>query len=197
VPRSESMRPLVERAIVIGDAASGEAPSFVAPGVLDEIVVLTREAAPNETGGALVGHVRRDPDARQVFTRVEAQLPARHTQASVSHLEFTTETWGQLRREVETRGRGEVIVGWWHSHPVREWCRSSTCQARDGAACGLARDIFSEQDQAVQRTVFSSAHSVALVANDVASDAVRFSAYGWSQGLVRPRSVFVLGAGGR
>jgi proteasome lid subunit RPN8/RPN11 len=195
-PPRESMRSLVERAIVIGDAAPCEAPAFIAPGVLDEIVRLTREAAPNETGGALIGHVRRDPAARQVFTRVEAQVPARHTQASSSHLEFTTETWGELRRGTEDRGRGEVMVGWWHSHPVREWCRSHECDA-GGADCSLARDVFSDRDEAVQRTVFSSAHSVALVANDIASDAVRFSAYGWSLGMVRPRSVFVLEAGGR
>ncbi len=196
-PGSEAMRPLVERALVIGEAAPREAPAFIAPGVLDEIVTLTRRAAPNETGGALVGHVRHDPGARQVFTRVEAQLCARHTLASSSHLEFTSDTWDQLRRDIEARGRDEVMVGWWHSHPVREWCRKNRCAALSHGECALARGVFSEQDQAVQRTVFPSAHSVALVANDVAADAVRFSAYGWSLGMVHARSVFVLRAGTR
>jgi hypothetical protein len=162
--------------------------------VLDEITALTKQAAPLETGGALVGHLHRDAAARQVFTRVTAQLPAKHTEASAVRLMFTADTWASLRLEIGARRCDELMVGWWHSHPVQEWCRLNQCPEREHDACALAKNIFSEHDRAVHRTVFTGAHTVALVANDVSPAAVRFSVYGWSLGMLQARSVFVLGA---
>ena len=190
---STSMLPLLGQSVTIGEPAPREAPAFVPQHVLDEIAELTKQAAPLETGGALVGHLHRDPAARQVFTRVTAQLPAKHTEASAVRLMFTADTWASLRHEVGVRGCDELMVGWWHSHPVREWCRLNQCPEREHDACAFSRDIFSEHDRAVHRTVFAGAHSVALVANDVSPPAVRFSAHGWSFGMLQGRSVFVVG----
>jgi proteasome lid subunit RPN8/RPN11 len=189
-----SLLPLLGQSVTIGEPAPHEAPAIVPQHVLDEIAELTKQAAPLETGGALVGHLFRDARARQVFTRVTAQLPAKHTEASAVRLMFTADTWSSLRHEIGERGYDELMVGWWHSHPVREWCRLNQCPEREHDACALANDIFSEHDRAVHRTVFAGAHAVALVANDVSPAAVRFSAYGWSLGMLQARSVVVVRA---
>jgi hypothetical protein len=187
-----SLERLRRRSAVIGRSAPGEVPAFASAGVLDEIAALTKQASPLETGGALVGHLHRDPGARVVFARVSAQLPARHTQASVVRLTFTSDTWHDLRRSLAARGRGELMLGWWHSHPVHEWCRQDRCPEAQHDRCAVAVDLFSEHDRAVHRTVFPGAHSIALVASHVSAADVRFSVHGWNLGMLVPRSLHVL-----
>lgn len=191
--REASLDDLTRQSAVIGKPAPDEVPVF-APGlVLDEIAALTKQASPLETGGALVGHLHRDAGAGAVFARILAQLPARHTQASEVRLAFTSDTWHDLRRELDARGEGELMLGWWHSHPVREWYRGEECPEREHEPCALGADCFSEHDRAVHRTVFPGAHAVALVANDVSVADVRFAVYGWSRGMLVPRGLHVDG----
>jgi len=178
-------------ATVAGEAAADEVPAFVPRGVLGEITSCTRRASPLETGGALVGHLNRDAAAQTVFSVITAQLPAEHTEASAVRLAFTADTWSAMRRALDARGRGEVLLGWWHSHPVREWCRQQKCPEATHERCALGHDCFSEYDRAVHRTVFPGAHSVALVANDVSDTNVTVSVFGWSLGMLGPRSLYV------
>jgi len=187
-----SLERLLSRSAAIGRSAPGEVPAFAPAGVLDEITALAKRASPLETGGALVGHLHRDSRARVVFAAVSAQVPARHTQASAVRLAFTSDTWQDLRQTLHTRGRGELMLGWWHSHPVHEWCRRDGCGEAEPDRCAVAVDLFSEHDRAVHRTVFPGAHSIALVASHVSTADVRFSVYGWSLGMLVPRGLHVL-----
>jgi hypothetical protein len=186
-----SLEGLLRRSAAIGQSVAGEVPAFAPAGMLDEIAALTRRASPLETGGALVGHLHRDPGACVVFARIAAQVPARHTQASAVRLAFTSDTWHDLRQTLHTRGKGEVMLGWWHSHPVHEWCRQDHCPEADHDRCAVAVDLFSEHDRAVHRTVFPGAHSIAVVASHVSAADVRFSVYGWSLGMLVPRGLHV------
>lgn len=173
----------------VGESLPGEVPVFVPEDVLAEVVRLTRAAGPVETGGALIGHLRRDPGLRQVFVEITAQIPARHTEASATRLLFTADTWRHLQQALDRRARGEAMVGWWHSHPVHAWCDGTTCAHRNSDTCGVLQDCFSEHDCAVHRAVFPGAHCVALVAN-VRSDAdVKLSVYGWHAGLLLRRGL--------
>jgi hypothetical protein len=181
------------QSVAIGQPAAGEVPAFAPARVLDEIAALTKQASPLETGGALVGHLHRDAGAGVVFANISAQLPARHTQASAVRLAFTSDTWHDLLQAIDTRGQGELMLGWWHSHPVREWCRQNQCPEIEHDRCAAAMNLFSEHDRAVHRTVFPGAHAVALVANDVSAADVRFSVYGWSLGVLLARGLHVLG----
>jgi proteasome lid subunit RPN8/RPN11 len=187
-----SMEELFRRSTTIGESVAGEIPVFAPAGVLDEIAALTRRASPLETGGALVGHLHRDPGAHVVFTRITAQVPARHTQASAVRLAFTSDTWHDLRQALHARGNGELMLGWWHSHPVHEWRRQNWCPEAQRDRCAVAVDLFSEHDRAVHRTVFPGAHSIAVVASHVSAADVRFSAYGWSLGMLVSRGLCVL-----
>jgi proteasome lid subunit RPN8/RPN11 len=178
-----------------GETAADEMPVFIPQQVLDEVADLTREAVERETGGILIGHLRRDESVPEVFVEVTTQLAARHTVSELTKLTFTAETWTECRAALDLRRKDEIFLGWWHSHPVRAW-QCKHCPLERQRVCSLARDYFSEHDRALQRTVFPRAYSVALVANDVAFGGVNFSMFGWRSGGIEARGFHVLGANG-
>ena len=168
------------------DSATDDMPVFIPEQVFDDAVALTKGTVGRETGGFLVGHLCRDPGSGDLFARVAAQLPARHTVPTATRLTFTPQTWSDMHDGLALRGDDELLLGWWHSHPVRAWC--ADCPTDRQAMCHLARDFFSRHDRALHRTVFPRAYSVALVINDVAfQDTPTLSMFGWKHGVVDPR----------
>ena len=178
-------------AVLVGDARAEDVPVFVPQTLLDEAAALALQVDAQETGGVLIGHVHRDTSQGDLFVRVTAQIPARHTEATATKLTFTSDTWTEVRAALALRRRGEIMLGWWHSHPSRHWCRN--CPPDRQAVCSLARGFFSEDDEALHRAVFAGSHSIALVVNDGVDDQT-FSMFGWRRGLVEPRAFGVLGA---
>ena len=166
-------------------------PLFVPRRVLEEAKALSKQAGTKETGGILIGHLGRDSGAQEIFAEVTAQIPARHTEASLTSLTFTSETWTDVRAALDLRRQGELMLGWWHSHPVREWCKD--CSQESQKACTMASDFFSAHDHALHRTIFPRAYSVALVVNDLADDAATFSMFGWRRGLLEARGFHITG----
>lgn len=172
-----------------GEVAAGAMPVFIPQHVLDEAAASSREAETKETGGILVGYLHRDSSLPEVFVEVTAQLPARHTEAELTKLTFTPETWTDVSAALALRHRGEIMLGWWHSHPAREWCKD--CSTDSQRVCKMARDFFSAHDHALHRAVFPKAYSIALVVNDVAFDAPSFSLFAWQDGRLSPRGFHV------
>jgi hypothetical protein len=166
------------------DESEGHLPAFLPRAVLAEAAAQTAEHPGRETGGILIGHLRRDRDAGRLFLDVTAQIPARHTEASRARLTFTPSTWTDVQAALDLRRQDEIMVGWWHSHPVREWCKD--CPSGKRADCALARGFFSEDDRLLHRTVFPRAYSIALVVNDLELGST-FSLFGWSGGLLVAR----------
>jgi proteasome lid subunit RPN8/RPN11 len=160
-------------------------PVLIPDRVLEEARALTAGAGPSETGGVLVGHLYRDPDRAVLFAEVTAQVPARHTEANATKLTFTPATWTEVRAALALRNRGEIMLGWWHSHPVREWCKK--CPEERRRQCALARGFLSDDDRLLHRTVFPRAYSVALVASDVEGGPT-FTLFGWRRGLLEERT---------
>jgi proteasome lid subunit RPN8/RPN11 len=174
-----------------GLAVADQMPVFIPQQVLDEIRELTQQAGERETGGILIGHLRRDQSIPEIFVEVTTQLAARHTVSELTKLTFTSETWTECRAALALRRKDEIFLGWWHSHPVRAWqCRS--CPVERQQVCHLARDFFSEHDRRLQRTVFPRAYSIALVANDVAFSEISYSLFGWRKGRIEPRGFQIL-----
>jgi proteasome lid subunit RPN8/RPN11 len=161
--------------------AEGGIPVLIDEDVIQVAESLVAEASPNEMAGLLLGHLNREPRRPILWLHVTAVIPAQHTVASSAHVTFTAETWSALREASQLRGRGEMAVGWVHSHPVRAWC--SECPPEKKAVCIKAERFFSAQDQMLHRTVFPKAHSVALVATDTVSG-IRWDLYGWKCGLI-------------
>lgn len=141
-----------------------------------------------ETGGLLIGKLFRDPDAR-LFIVVTAQLPAEHTKGEIASLIFTTDTWNAARTAISLRKNGEFVVGWWHSHPAKQWCMD--CDPEKKRTCALQGGcFFSSEDRNLHRTIFPRAYSIALVMTDGYAG-MKTDLYGWHAGDIRQRSYYV------
>ncbi len=168
---------------------------FMPASIVEDAMALASTAEDTEAGAFLVGHVRRDTDAGDVFVDVTDLLPARHTQATVSTLTFTPDTWWDARAALTLRSRGESFLGWVHTHPVSAMCRRQGCSPDAQRQCPMARDFFSEHDRLLHRTMFPRAHTVALVVNDWDFAPISVSLFGYRHGLIEPRGFHVIGAG--
>lgn len=191
VCRQTSLDQLRGRAVAIDEDQPDpdHLPVFVRPGVIRDAEALATRAGSVETGGILVGYLHRDRTIGRVFVEVTAQIAAQADGSSTA-LTFTPQTWTDASAALDLRGRGELMLGWWHSHPVKEWCKS--CPPARQRECALRQGFFSADDQLLHRTVFPRAYSVALLLSDTADLGVTYRAFGWKDGVVRPRGFFLL-----
>lgn len=70
----------------------------------------------NEVGGILVGQWCLDENGEQ-FVVVEHALPARHTRQGSVYLTFTQDSLVDIHEQIDTNYKGQMIVGWYHTHP--------------------------------------------------------------------------------
>jgi len=177
---------------VVGTLDPLDLPVVIPQSVLDETAELAGAAGECETGGILIGHLRQDADEPEAFVEVTAQIPALGAEADSSRLSFTPEVWTAVRAAIDLRGRGEIMVSWWHSHPVHHWCRD--CPPDKRQVCPLREDFLSAHDRLLHRTVFPRAYSTALVINELGDGERTFSFFGPREGRLEPRG-FHLGLG--
>jgi hypothetical protein len=166
-------------------------PIFIPGRVLTEVSLITQQAQEIETGGFLIGHLHHDAASADVFAEVTTQVPATGTVGEQSKLSFTSESWTAVRSALRLRRREEMLLGWWHSHPVKHWnCRE--CPPEKQKVCQLTRGFLSEQDQALHRAVFSRAWCIAMVVSDVAYGDPKIAVFGWNKGMLEARGFYVL-----
>ena len=189
--RETRLSEFLGRAVPSGTVDSEDMPVFFPQDVLEEVRGLTSAVQGTETGGFLIGCLHRDAGLPEIFAEVTAQIPAQ-AQGDTTKLRLTPETWTAGRAALKLRNRGEIFLGYWHSHPVKEWCKQSQCSLDKLRTCALARDYFSEEDQAVLRAAFPRAYSLGLVVNDAPLEQMSISLFGWKQGLVASRGYYVL-----
>jgi hypothetical protein len=187
-----SLGKLLAQSKPAGSADSDDMPVFVSQQVLREAAAQTTSQRGTETGGILIGKLWRDLEAGEIFAEVTAQIPAEHTTGTELKLTFTSQTWAAADAALRLRGRGESYLGYWHSHPVREWCKAKECTLEKQKTCPLAKDFFSTDDEAVMRAAFPRAYNVAIVANDTAFTDLTFSMFGNREGLLQPRGYNIL-----
>lgn len=171
---------------------AGDMPVFLPQHVLDEAVQQAQASPEHETGGILVGHLRHDPEAREVFAEVTAYIPAVGAEAGPTSLRFTPETWTHVRSVLRLRGREESFLGWSHAHLMDVLCPKCPLESR--RVCPLAVGFFSPSDRALHRTVFPGAHQSALVVNLLDRNHATYSFFGWRKGRLETRGFHVLGA---
>lgn len=181
----------------LGGEDAGESPGaddvpvFLPQSVIDEALALTRRVHGTfEIGGLLVGHLGRDVNGGGLLVQITGQLIARHIEADSTHLTFTSETWTEFRSALALRGANEIMLGWWHSHPVREWCKS--CSEASQRDCAFRGPFLSAKDRLLHRAMFPRAYSLALVVNDIAFDTPTLSMFGWRRGEIESRGYHVL-----
>jgi hypothetical protein len=167
-------------------------PVFVQSNVLVEATELARAAGERETGGILVGHLLRDTITKEIHAEITAQIPATHAHAGSAHLRFTAETWSAVSDALALRNRNEIWLGWHHYHPF--FCRR--CDRPQRNRCVLSRPFFSRDDCELQRTVFDSAFSVALLLSDIGEEQLSYDWFGWRHGSVAARGCYLLARDG-
>lgn len=187
--RDRPLAAVLAGATTCGESCDADVEVLLPQRVVDEATALTLETPARETGGILIGHLHRDPGTGEVFVGVTAQVAARHTEGDATKLTFTSETWTDVRHTIALRRRDEQILGWWHSHPAGEWCK--TCPPERQRTCHLQTGFFSDDDKALHRTVFSRAYTVALVMTNAISG-VSPALFGWRSGLIQPRAFRLL-----
>jgi proteasome lid subunit RPN8/RPN11 len=179
-----------------GPVEEDQMPVFVPQRIIEEAVELMAAAGDKETGGILIGHLRRDPVRRELFLEVTAQVQAQHAEHEPTRLTFTPETWTAADAALALRARGEIYAGWWHTHPAKHWC--DDCPPEKRQRCKVSGlppgDFFSAHDVALHRAVFPRAYSVALVISDGCEDAGRptWRLFGWRYGMLMARGFHVL-----
>ena len=187
-----SLAGLSGAAVACADCDSEDVPVFIPQNVLDEVEALTREADTKETGGILIGHLHRDSRLPDVAVVVTAQIPAPYTLSQTTKLTFTAETWTAVQAALDLRQSGELMVGWFHSHPSFAFCNAE-CPPERRAACSLQKPFLSSEDLLLHRAVFPKAWQVALLCNN-AEAGLEFALFGWRHGLVRRRGFTIPGA---
>jgi hypothetical protein len=173
-----------------GTTSRDDYPVFVPDHVIHEAIDLTEQAGAVETGGILIGHLFRDSDGGDIFAHVTAQIPASCATQSLTRLTFNPETWVAVDAARTLRGRNECYLGWWHSHPARQWC--SDCPVERRMRCKLTGEFFSEHDAALHRAIFPKAFSIALVISDSYANGVTWPLFGWHYGMLEQRGFHIL-----
>lgn len=169
-----------------GDSPS-DVPIFFAQTVIDEACSLATEAGKSETGGVLVGRLHRDPCEPEIFVEVVAQIPAQYAEATGTSFSFTPETWAAADAAIALRGRNELILGWWHSHP--RFCNPE-CPEERRRACLFAKPFFSAEDIHLHRVCFSQPYQVALLISDLPDSGATPAVFGWRAGMVSARGYY-------
>ncbi len=189
--KKSAIGPLLESAVMVGPSDPLDVPVFIAQSILDEIVEQTEEAGPVETGSFLIGEIHRDIERpHTIFLKINAQVPAMHTEAGSKRLKLTPESFSGMDAVIRLRDRGELSLGWAHSHPQRYWCLECPAERRETCPLQARGGWFSRDDRAVQRTAFPRAYSFALLASH-AESGVEFAAFGWRRGLIERRGFHV------
>jgi hypothetical protein len=185
-----SIGALLPRAVGFMAPDAVEMPLFIAWQVLQEAAALTRAAGALETGGILIGHLHRDESSPEIFAEITAQIALQHAQSALTKLTFTPDTWAAADDAIQLRGRGEVYLGWWHSHSY-----SKETHKLSGGKTGHMNDatFLSAEDLHLHRAVFSRAYNVALLATDSPSSGLTWSCFGWRQGTIAARGFQILG----
>ena len=192
IVKTAPARGLFAEATAFGTQYEDDVVLFLPQRLLDEAAALTRAAGADETAGLLIGHVCRDPNNRRVFLETTDLIPAKHTRSGLTAVTFTAETWTAAESAIQLRRSGEIMLGWFHSHPAKFWC-SPNCGPEARRACPLARSFFSGEDCLLHRAVFPVAYGVALVVTH-AEAGMRYAVFGWRHGLIMQRGFHVLNA---
>jgi proteasome lid subunit RPN8/RPN11 len=110
-----------------------------------------------EVGGFLVGV--KDAGSSVKLTGI---VPALSAESGQAHLTITHDVWDEVLPQVEQEFPGDVIIGWYHTHP----------------GFGL---FLSPYDMFIQEGFFPSEHQVALVIDPLAGE---LGYFGWRDGEV-------------
>ena len=127
-------------------------PSEVMAGIIEHV----NSSTDAEVGGILVGHFGDDGPA------VVASVPAHKATSETANVTFTHEVWEEVLPAIDRDHPGEVVVGWYHSHP----------------GFGV---FLSEYDKFIQTNFFGNPQMEALVIDPLLGEGGWFE---WNEGEI-------------
>jgi proteasome lid subunit RPN8/RPN11/LysM repeat protein len=98
------------------EGESNELKIFIDEYTLSEIDSSLSSDVSKELGGVLLGRVNLDASSNK-FIVIDDIVIARYTDASVSRLTFTHDTWEYINNKIDDEHPDKIIIGWFHSHP--------------------------------------------------------------------------------
>ncbi len=133
---------------------------FVREEVINDILSYSKTDTSRELGGVLLGRYKEIDGKYKVL--IEETVIAQHTEAGLSQITFTHETWEYIHHEMENKYPDLKMVGWFHTHP----------------GFGV---FLSEDDYFIHNNFFSKPWSVAYVLDPVRK---QDGFFGWSNGNI-------------
>lgn len=177
------------------EPSDDDVPAYVPRSVIEDLLDEARANPEVEVGGFLVGHLRRDTDTRTVYVEVTELVSVldRGT-ADRTSFTFTPESFDHVRETIALRDRGEMLVGWAHSHPF-SFC--AECPLPTPPECIAKVLFFSVDDDEVMETTFPHPFALGLLAGtepklEAAVGHAPVRLFGWRNGCVVPRGLYVL-----
>lgn len=129
---------------------------FVREEVISDILSYSKTDTSRELGGVLLGRYEEENGKYRVV--IEETISAQHTEAGLSQVTFTHETWSYIHHEMDNKYPNLKMVGWFHTHP----------------GFGI---FMSEDDYFIHNNFFSKPWSVAYVVDPVKK---QDGFFGWS-----------------
>lgn len=170
------------------DLNAGDFKIFLPEHLFEEAEAIARAAGTQETGGFLVGHLHRDVASGDYFSVATDQIPAEHTVAEATRLTFTPDSWAAGEAALESRGRDEKLVGWWHFHP--DFCRNCPPERRE--TCTLDAGFFSGEDVLLHTNCWAMADQFALLLSAKEGGVLQRACFGWRAGSVVARGYHLM-----
>ena len=133
---------------------------FVREEVISDILSYSKADTSRELGGVLLGRIEEKNGKYRVV--IEETITAQHTEAGLSQVTFTHETWDYIHNEMDNKYPDLKMVGWFHTHP----------------GFGI---FMSEDDYFIHNNFFSKPWSVAYVIDPVKK---QDGFFGWSNGNI-------------
>lgn len=173
------------------DSAEVEMGVWIAQHVIDEMIEYVLQNKEKERAGFLIGHLCQDRETKKLFLICPAQVIARfqdketfgsENRSSLTHFQFSPETFFEVQRVIELRKQNEIVLGWYHSHPWPFACPK-------GDKCECTSVFFSPADFEVMEAAFGAPYQVAIVIGRASLKEMKATPqmYGWKDGLITPR----------
>jgi len=174
-------------ALALGPQSIRDALVLLPQQATSEILERSRLSPEREIGGFLLGYVHRAAGGCDVFVRVTEQVPARHAQSHPSKLVLTPDTWRDVQKVIALRGKGELLLGYWHLHPW--FCRPCPTESRE--RCAFRLPFYSREDRELHAACFPRAWSLGLLVSDHGTESPSVTLYGWRDGVIVERGFHV------
>lgn len=185
-----------------GAPAEGDMPVFVPEDVWQTGHELARRGNELESAGVWLGRLMRDTQSPEIYVHIDECLPANHATEQKYSVEFSGDTWGDVRTRAEQRRRRlnrphERIIGSVHGHnfgPTPDSTGRMTCDSCQVLpVCSRTTAVASDDDFRWHQMVFAGQPWALLVVygwNAREDEEVR--CYGLRDAQLQPRTVRIL-----